>query len=161
VAASLGGEALTTDKVEIAQLLLIKSYLERYGWEYEADGIDALMTGFTIGDETFTLSIRCADDVVYLTIPHIADAPLLACVHQTYQYLLQANCSTALTKFGLDEAGHIVLAAELPANLLSYELFVCALFMLGFNAQAQKDILNDVTSNPGFVSPYSRIRESK
>lgn len=134
---------------------LIQGYLDKYGWTYELIDQDAIVTGFSIDENVFTMFIRCSNDIIYFSIPSFASSPDEGCVLKAYQYLLEANLHLVGGKFALGENGEIGFFAEFSVSVVSYDYFSFILHSIGINANEQLKYVSEASQNPLFISPYS------
>lgn len=150
--------ATTSRDTATPSIDLIQGFLEKYGWTYELIDPITIVTGFSTGENIFTMFIRCNDEIVYISIPNFVKQPDEQCTLNTYKYLLQANLNLVCGKFALDESKKIGLFAEFPVSVMSYDFFSFMLYSFGINADEQVNYVSDVSQNPQFKSPYEQLK---
>lgn len=114
----------------------LEEYMKRYGWTFERVEADALISGFL--DESgavYPLVVSLHSDLVSLQVAFRLSDPNFMHDAETFRTMLRLNYIWPLAKIGIDDAGGVVVAEDLPQEGLNYRAFALALDILAETAQ--------------------------
>lgn len=149
------GSSLMT-YVTAAQL---ESYLNSYGWKFEATGENGWKTGFQGNSRLYPLSIKLCDTYVSFEIRPLIDIKVdCLTMPGLARYLLEMNNRLKFVKLGVSKYGVIVLSAQAMVSGFDYETFARMIGVLGYYAdEVAPQIYDRITTGsdarrPAFLS---------
>lgn len=114
----------------------LEEYMKQYGWTFERVGADTLISGF-LDDSgaVYPLVVSLHSDLVSLQVAfRLSDANFMHDA-ETFRAMLRLNYIWPLAKIGIDDAGGVVVAEDLPQEGLNYQAFALSLDILAETAQ--------------------------
>ncbi|MGC8780622.1 MAG: YbjN domain-containing protein [Anaerolineae bacterium] len=122
----------------MAQSLIdeLEEYMKQYGWTFERVGPDTLISGF-LDDSgaVYPLVVSLHSDLVSLQVTFGLSDDSFGHDVETLRTMLRLNCIWPLAKIGIDDAGGVVVAEDLPQEGLNYQSFALSLDILAETAQ--------------------------
>jgi len=138
----------------LATTEIVSEFLKQYGWEYETDEEEFLVTGFRGETGTFRIFIQVDDAWVILAIVPFTPAPVSGCRDRLCRFLLRLNYEINLAKVGVDDEGDVVLLVEMRSEGLCFEDFAGALDALSFYADEYYLPLANLATDPDYEPPH-------
>lgn len=114
----------------------LEEYMQQYGWTFERVETDTLISGF-LDDSgaVYPLVVSLHSDLVSLQVEFKLSNDSFVRDAETLRIMLRFNCIWPLAKIGIDDAGRVVVAEDLPQEGLNYQAFALSLDILAETAQ--------------------------
>ena len=122
----------------MTSLTELESYLNQYGWSFEKQDENILVTGFVSesSDEKFLLIIELLSLWLRFRIPFYLPTPIQSDWDYITRELLKVNYSSRQVYFGISDDEGIVLITDIFIGLnLSYEAFEVAIDLITYVAE--------------------------
>jgi len=116
----------------------LESYLNQYGWSFEKQDENILVTGFVSesSDEKFLLIIELLSPWLRFRIPFYLPTPIQSKWDYIAKELLKVNYNSRQVYFGISDDEGIVLMTDIFIGLkLSYEAFEVAIDLITYVAE--------------------------
>ena len=122
----------------MASLTELENYLNQYGWSFERQGENALITGFISesSEEKFLLIIELLPPWLRFRIPFYLPTPIQSNWDYIAKELLKLNYNSRQVYFGISDDEGIVLIIDVFMELdFSYDTFEVAVDLITYVAE--------------------------
>jgi hypothetical protein len=128
---------------------IVKAMLDEYGWKYELESEDHIITGFksSLVNRAFTIHIIWSQDWITLVSSLLTEPISQDLDAKLSMFIARSNYYMPVVKYSITAENELVLSAELPTNNLTAECLMTGLDMLCAYIEEQSEVLSQVIEN--------------
>lgn len=123
--------------------------LDGYGWKYELESEDHIVTGFksNLDDRAFTIHIFWSQDWITLLSSPLTEPISSDLDTKLSMFIARSNYYMPVVKYSISAENELVLSVELPINNLTAECLMTGLDMLCAYTEEQSEVLSQLIDN--------------